>query len=75
VQNERCRTVGFYGVTLAVSASKVSHRAGNQHLANLAVLSTAQPCQLATICNRFVAKLNTGPPPDNLIVQLHHWIV
>src|SRR5262245_13752650 len=75
VQNERCRTVGFYGLTLAVNASKVSHLAGDQQLADLGVLPTAEPCSIATPSNRFVAELNTGPPPDNLIVQLHHWTV
>jgi hypothetical protein len=73
IQDGRCRTVGFYGVTLAVNVSKVAQ--DHHQLADLAVLPAAEPCTIATIQNRFVAELNTGPPPDNLIVQLCHWII
>ena len=73
VQSGHCRAVGLYGVALAVSVSKVTH--DNHQPADLAVVPTAEPCSIATIPNQFVAELNTGPPPNNLIVQLHHWII
>src|SRR5262249_3392027 len=68
VQNERCRTVGFYTVTTAINASKVSTSSADSHQsADLAVLATDQPCALANTSGQHVAELNTGPPPDNLV--------
>lgn len=76
VQNERCRTVGIYAVTTAINASKVLTSSADSHQsADSAVLTTDQPCSLAKTSGQHVAELNTGPPPDNLVVTLRHWII
>jgi hypothetical protein len=74
--SSRCRAVGFYAVTTAVNASKSSVSFGDDHQsAQLAVLPAEMPSSLAKIRGECVAELNTGPPPERLIVTLHHWVI
>ena len=75
IQDGRCHAVSLYGLISAVTASKTAQLSANPLSADLAVVPTAQLCSITTISSQCVGDLNTGPPPDNLIVQLHHWII
>jgi len=74
--SSHCRAIGLYALTTAVSASKSSTSAGDAHQpAQLAASAADVPCSLAKIRGEHVAELNTGPPPENLIVALRHWVI
>ena len=69
-----CRAIGFYAVTTAVNASSSSIGEDHQSL-QLATSAVDMPCSLAKTRGEYVAGLNTGPPPERLIVTLHHWVI
>jgi len=71
----RCREIGFYAVATAVSAAKAANSCSDNQSTQPAALSADMPCSLAKIRGEYVAELNTGPPPERLIVALQHWVI
>ena len=69
-----CRPVAFF---LAVTAVNGSHDAGVGYPAiNALMPSTADICVSANNTGgERIAELATGPPPDNLVVALHRWVI
>jgi hypothetical protein len=69
----RCRSFAIY-VTVPVVQSSAQASDIHQAVEFLPVASKVDISALpATISH--VAELNTGPPPGNLVVALHRWII
>jgi hypothetical protein len=69
-----CRPVAMF---LAVAAVNGSHDAGVEHLALNALMSSTADISVRAnnTGGERIAELATGPPPDNLVVALHRWVI
>jgi hypothetical protein len=71
--NNHCRPITAFLTTPAVNAST---QIQDVHPASdFALVSIDLPSTLSQTTVEQIAELNTGPPPDNLVVVLHHWVI
>jgi hypothetical protein len=69
----RCTPVAFYNVTPAVNVSNQTD--DNHQSADFAAIVIDAPASLAQTTIEQLAELDTGPPPDNLVVALHRFLI
>jgi hypothetical protein len=70
---DRCRPYSIYVVTPAVSTSAPS---GNvDHSTAIAIVALVVPSSLVATTIARPTELNTGPPPGNLVVSLHRFLI
>ena len=68
-----CKAVAYFGVVPAISAVAVDASASDSVFA---AMLNAGAATIAAANHAFVtAELNTGPPPDSLVVVLHRWVI
>jgi hypothetical protein len=68
-----CTPVALYNVTPAVN---VSIQTGDNHQsADFVAIVIDAPTSLARTTIEQLAELDTGPPPDNLVVALHRFLI
>jgi hypothetical protein len=68
-----CRPYSIYVVTPAVSTSA---QTGDVHqLTDMSMVSVDLPLFATPVTVAPIFELNTGPPPDNLVVALHRFLI
>ncbi len=70
---DRCRPFSMYAVTPVVNASAATQHA--HQLAELSIVSSDLLWVATSTTIADVTELNTGPPPDNLVVALHRFLI
>ena len=73
VSGNHCKPAGFYEVTPAVSSS--AQVTDNLASFDLAVAITDSRVIVARTTVEHVGVLNTGPPGNNLVVELHRFLI
>ncbi|HEY2827047.1 MAG TPA: hypothetical protein VGJ04_05545 [Pirellulales bacterium] len=70
---DRCRPFSMYAVTPVVNTSAAPQFA--HQLAEVSIVSSDLLLVATSTTIADVSELNTGPPPDNLVVALHRFLI